>query len=316
MHGEVKMEAIVVHGGAGDWRDDKHPPAERGVATAAAAGRDVLLAGGSALDAVIAAVHVLEDDPLFNAGTGAALSIDGRIELDACVMDGRDLRAGAVASIERVRHPVDVARAVMEKTDHVLLVGEGATRFARALGFPDHDPETPDRRRAWETAHARLGAEGDDWLPRLRALLAAYPELGHGTVGAVARDADGHIAAATSTGGVVLKLVGRVGDAPIPGAGTYANGFGGVSATGRGEIAMRTLLARRVCELAEAGASTSEATVRALAEAAVLGRDIALIAVGRTGPPVAAHLTPCLPHARWEAGGALFAAMKAVAASA
>ncbi|MCB9533243.1 MAG: isoaspartyl peptidase/L-asparaginase [Myxococcales bacterium] len=305
------MRAIVVHGGAGDWRESKLEAAAAGVLAGAERGRAILEAGGSALDAVIAAVRILEDDPLFNAGTGGALSIDGRIELDACVMTGHDLAAGAVAGIERVRHPIEVALAVMRETDHVLLAGEGATRFARALGVPDHDPETPDRREAFEAARARLADAGDSWLPRLRELLDRYPELGHGTVGAVAVDADGRTAAATSTGGVVLKLVGRVGDAPFPGAGTYANPWGAAGATGRGEIAMRCLSTRRVCELIERGATAQQAVSAALGEATALGPELALIAVDRDGGVGVAHATRHLPHAVWTPARGLSAAVAA-----
>lgn len=291
------MYAIVAHGGAGDWHPDKHPRAREGLTMAVEAGRALLADGACALDAVCETVRLLEDNPVFNAGTGGALNIDGVVELDASVMTGPDQRGGAVAGLVRVRHPVDVARAVMEKTDHVLLVGEGARRFARAVGFEDYDPETPDRREAWERALERLRTDGDDWLPRLSTLIRQYPDLTHGTVGAVAVDAQGNTAAATSTGGVVLKLAGRVGDSPILGAGTWADAAGAAGCTGRGEIAMRMLATRHLCSLIAAGHSASDAAWNTVRDAAEFGNEIGLIAVDANGGVGAAHDTAAMPHA-------------------
>src|ERR1700674_1614939 len=148
--------ALIAHGGAGNWRPGSEDDAIRGMKAAVEKGRSVLAAGGSALDAVCAVVVVLEDNPIFNAGTGAVLNFDGYCELDACVMESRGARAGAVAALRRVRNPVLVARKVMEETDHVMLAGEGAQRFARVMGFPDHDPVTPARKTDWEDKRERI----------------------------------------------------------------------------------------------------------------------------------------------------------------
>lgn len=207
---------------------------------AVAAGEDVLHRGGAALDAAIESVNVLEDEPLFNAGRGAVFTTDVTHEMDAAVMDGASRRAGAVAGIFGPRNPVTLARAVMERTDHVLLIGSGALRLARDAGLPFEEPPyfyTERRRRALEEALA-LRANGqtiDD------------PALRHGTVGAVARDRSGNLAAATSTGGVTGKLPGRVGDTPVIGAGTFAdNRSCAVSATGDGEAFIRLCVAHEI----------------------------------------------------------------------
>ena len=224
--------SILVHGGAGDVARSSVGGHVTGCERAAAEGAKVLAAGGSALDAVQRAVEVLESDPLFNAGTGACLDSDGRLALDASIMDGRDLRAGAVCALRAFEHPIAIARRVMEATPHVLLATEGAARFAIAQGFAPADESsmiTDAARAKWEAARAKGTSEG--WAG--------------GTVGAVARDADGHVAAATSTGGMVNKLAGRVGDSPIIGAGTYADDEAGAcSTTGHGEAMIRVCLAK------------------------------------------------------------------------
>ena len=220
--------AIAVHGGAGDWDEALHEQARAGVYAAVKQGGTLLAQGSSALDAVTAAVTVLEDDPLFNAGTGSVLNRDGEVEMDASVMTGHDLGFGAVAAIRRVRNPVLVARRVMESSGHALLVAQGAVRFARKHGFGDYDPITEAARIAFQRARA---------------------ELRLGTVGAVALDGEGRLAAATSTGGTLLKLPGRVGDTPLPGAGTYATSDAAVSATGKGELTMRVLASKSICDL-------------------------------------------------------------------
>ena len=294
---------LVAHGGAGDWRDTRLTPAIDGLRASVEAGRVVLERGESALDAVCETVRALEDNRLFNAGTGGSYNLDGVIELDASVMVGSDQSGGAVANLRATRHPVDVARAVMEKTDHVLLAGEGADRFARATGFPEYDCGVPDRIEAYERALERLRTSGDGWLPRLRELLQEYPELQHGTVGAAAVDANGEFAAATSTGGFVLKLAGRIGDVAQLGAGTHANRFGAAGATGRGEIAMRLLSTYRITSLIEAGCSAQLAVETALDDAAAISREIGFIAVDGRGGIGVAHGTEYLPHAFWRSGG-------------
>ena len=224
--------SMLVHGGAGDV-----PPASvgahvSGCERAAAEGAKVLAAGGSALDAVQRAVEVLESDPLFNAGSGACLDADGHLALDASIMDGRELRAGGVCALRAFAHPIAIARRVMDETPHVLLAAEGAARFAIAQGFVPADEATmitDAARTKWEAARAKGATEG--WAG--------------GTVGAVARDVNGHVAAATSTGGMVNKPAGRVGDSPIIGAGTYADDEAGAcSTTGHGEAMIRVCIAK------------------------------------------------------------------------
>lgn len=293
--------ALIAHGGAGTWSEAKLNPASDGLEKAIAEGSRVLSSGGSALDAVCATVRVLEDNPLFNAGTGAALNLDGEAELDAGVMVSTDEQAGGVCSIRDVRHPIDVARAVMEQTDHVLLAGEGATHFARTLGFEPWDPRTDDRLRVWEERLAHLRESGDGWLPRLRALIRKHPELCRGTVGAAAVDAQGVLAAATSTGGVVLKLQGRVGDACVPGAGNYANRHAASSATGRGEFALRSLTTRSVAEAVAQGHTLADATRKAIADVALrFGPEMGLISVSATGALAASHATLHMPIGWWS----------------
>jgi beta-aspartyl-peptidase (threonine type) len=242
------MYSIAIHGGAGAMpRAAMSPERERayraGLEAALDGGFDVLARGGSSLDAVAAAVRVLEDDPQFNAGRGAALTRDGGAELDAAIMEGHGMRAGAVAAIRHVKNPVDLARRVMEKSRHVLLVGPGAEEFALEEKFilvPNHYFRTAERIEQLEAEqHGR----------RVSDLVPPGPQ---GTVGAVARDAQGTLAAATSTGGMTNKRPGRVGDSPIIGAGTYAkNGVCAVSATGHGEYFIRAVAAHHVATAVE-----------------------------------------------------------------
>lgn len=290
--------ALVVHGGAGSWRPGGEGDAVEGVRAAVEAGRAILLAGGEALDAVCAATVLLEDNPIFNAGTGAVLNFDGFCELDACLMESATNRVGAVAALRRVKNPILVARKVMEETDHVMLAGEGAQRFARAMGFGDHDPVTAARRADWQDKRSRLDEVLGERSHRMRRFLKDHPEYAGGTVGAAAVDARGTLAAATSTGGVTLKLVGRVGDSPLPGAGNYASRHVAASATGTGEIVVRTLATRAISERVEAGA-TLDAATREVLEA--MGRDydadVGIVAVDRAGNAVARHRTRDMPHA-------------------
>ncbi len=242
------MYTIVTHGGAGRWTAARElDRAVAAVAAAARAGGHLLTVGETAVDAVVAAVAHLEDCPGLNAGTGSALTLDGRAEMDAGVMDGRDLSTGNVAALSRVRHPVHVARAVMALTDHVLLAGDGARRFARSLGFADYDPVTAESRERWARLREKVADGKASGLPRLPELLRQHPELGGDTVGAVALDRGGRLAAATSTGGIMLKLPGRVGDSPLPGAGTFADATCAVSATGLGELMVRYRTAQVEC---------------------------------------------------------------------
>ena len=302
--------ALIAHGGAGNWRPGSEADALAGLGGAAAAGRAILAAGGSALDAVCASVACLEDNPIYNAGTGAVLNFDGFCELDACVMESREQRAGAVCALQRVKNPILVARKVMEETDHVMLAGEGAQRFARAMGFPDHDPVTPARRADWQDKKRHLERLGRHGL-KVRQFLAQHPEYAGGTVGAAAVDEHGVLAAATSTGGVTLKLAGRVGDSPIPGAGNYASARVAASATGTGEYVLRSLATRAISEAVERGASLASAMAEVLDR---MGRDfdadVGLIGVDASGNAAAAHRTRDMPHAYFTGAGEVVARMR------
>jgi len=278
---------IAIHGGAGTV-DRARMTARRerefldALTAALEAGYAVLGRGGKSLDAVVAAVIVLEDSPLFNAGRGAVFNAAGRHELDAAVMDGATGRAGAVAAVRRVKNPVLAARAVMERTPHVLLTGSAADRFARAAGLTLVPPD-------YFSTTARAVA-----LARARAQAAASAADRHGTVGAVALDAAGNLAAATSTGGFTNKLPGRVGDTPVVGAGTYAeNATCAVSATGSGEHFMRAVAAHDVAaRMRYRDATLAQAARGALARVTALGGDGGLIAVdcsGRIAMPFASE---------------------------
>jgi len=229
------------------------------------------------------ALHVLEDHPIFDAATGAVLTLDGDCELDACLMTDAG-RIGAVAGLRRTRHPISVARAVMDQTDHVLLVGAGATRFARHAGHPDWNPRTPERIAWWK--HLRrnlvLGRTGPDvrFWKRMSAWHRTYGL--YETVGCCAVDARGRFAAGTSTGGIWMKLPGRVGDTPVPGAGTFADRWGAVSLTGHGEGVLRLQLARHACDLMRT-LPCQPALESAARHAAAHGVECGLIGVDRRG---------------------------------
>ncbi|EEB74109.1 isoaspartyl peptidase/L-asparaginase family protein [Thermococcus sp. AM4] len=268
------MAAIIVHGGAGTIRkEERIPKVIEGVREAVLAGwRE--LKRGSALDAVEEAVKALEDNPIFNAGTGSVLTLDGKVEMDAAIMRGKTLEAGAVAGIWGVKNPISVARKVMEKTDHVLLIGEGAVKFARLLGFEEYDPVTEERLKQWEELRKKLIEKGETrhWK-KLNELIKEYPEVLRSTVGAVAFDGD-EVVAGTSTGGVFLKMFGRVGDTPIIGGGTYANEVAGASCTGLGEVAIKLALAKSATDLVRLGLDAQAASEAAISLATkYFGRD-------------------------------------------
>ena len=254
--------ALVIHGGAGTMRRETMTPvmekAYRDTLTIALRrGYDILARGGSSLDAVEAVIRIMEDSPLFNAGKGAVFTSAGTNELDASMMDGRTLAAGAVAAVQRVRNPISLARLVMEKSPHVMMVGAGAEEFARLQGVEQVAPHyfwTERRWKQYEDAKraadsARTG--GSRLQPSLGSGRGNEPGEGEhkfGTVGAVALDKAGNLAAGTSTGGTSMKRFGRVGDAPIIGAGTYANNAScAVSATGDGEFFIRNNVAADIC---------------------------------------------------------------------
>jgi beta-aspartyl-peptidase (threonine type) len=304
--------ALIAHGGAGNIRAGGEQVAVEGMRVAVQAGREILRAGGSALDAVCATVVALEDDPAYNAGTGSVLNFDGFVEMDACVMESTLARVGAVAALQRVKNPILVARKVMEETDHVMLAGEGALRFARVMGFGDHDPVTAYRRADWEDKRRRVAEVLGPKSLNVRRFLREHPAYSGGTVGAAAVDAAGVLAAATSTGGVTLKLVGRVGDTPIAGAGNYASEHVAASATGTGEYVMRSLSTRAISESVARGATLDDAVREALEH---MGRefdaDVGVIAVDRHGTPVARHRTRDMPHASFSGEGPVIARARA-----
>src|SRR5262245_14702859 len=285
--------AIVVHGGAWSMPEQARGAHRAGCLAAAEQGFSVLEAGGSALDAVVAAIELLEDDPTFDAWRGSVLSAEGHVQLDAGLMDGRTLQVGAVAGVQQVAHPIRLARAVLERSAHHLLIGQGAERFARSQGMEPVDPDSfvvaRERQRYADFLAGRLGTADD---------------FGHDTVGAVALDGDGQLAAGNSTGGVAFSLPGRVGDAPLPGVGYAADSrTGGVACTGWGEHILRVGLATRALVAMERGASAEDAAGEALAvlEQRVQGR-AGLIVLDRGGTVGLAHSTLCLAHAYRRSG--------------
>jgi beta-aspartyl-peptidase (threonine type) len=263
------MTSIVVHGGAGDFGVESDPArCLEGCLRAARLGHEVLARGGGALDAVVAAVTALEDDPTFNAGLGSSLNVRGEVEADASVMRGEDGGAGAVGCLKDVKNPVQLARLVMERTPHVLLVGQGAREFAI------EQEVTLLADGALVTERARL---------KWQRLLEQRAPGGHGTVGAVARDAAGHVAAATSTGGTMLKRPGRVGDSALIGCGTFADDTrGACSCTGLGEAIIKTTLARRAVDLLGARAP-DEVAIEVVEQLKRFGGDGGLILVDAKG---------------------------------
>jgi beta-aspartyl-peptidase (threonine type) len=248
---------ILCHGGAGEVRSGKEKIVEEGVREAVIKGFSKLKSNGSALDAVEECVKTMEDNPNFNAGTGSVLTMKGTIEMDASISDGRTLNSGAVAMISNIRHPVSLARVVMEKTDHVLIVGASAEKIAGKFGLEACDPRTPERVEMWKQAKKRFEKGELNYLPKTMSLIKLFPDLTE-TVGAVAVDINGDCAAATSTGGLMLKLPGRLGDTPIIGAGNYADSKSAASCTGIGEVAIRLCLAKTACEYIEAGQPAHE----------------------------------------------------------
>lgn len=270
------MRALIIHGGAGQWPPGRLPRALDGVERALDVGWSILNRGGAAIDAAEQAVCIMEDDPVFDAGTGSYANTDGEIEMDAIIVDGMVGRFGAVAAIQNVRHPISVARKVMEDTPHCMLAGNGATRFALENGF--------------------------DFIATELLLGEAANPISD-TVGAVALDERGRIAAATSTGGTRGKLPGRVGDSPIFGAGAYADARCGVSATGVGEYIMRALLAKFVADGVARGLTPELAAQGGIAHLAHLGGTGGVILVDREGRVGARHNVGAMPVAWIDGSG-------------
>ena len=283
----TRVPVLIVHGGAGADPGDREE-LRNGMRAAVLAGWSLLASGGSAVDAVEAAVVALEDHPRFNAGRGSVLTTEGTVEMDASIMEGARLDCGAVAAVSRVANPVRLARRVLQDARHVLLVGAGAHAFARTIGLPECDPVSlvteRQRRRHGERARQAAGTAG--------------------TVGAVALDRHGTVAAATSTGGVVGKLPGRVGDSALIGCGTYAdNTLGGVSCTGDGEAIIRVVLARRALEFLKEADDPEYAARVAVDLLVEEGRGGGgLVILDWRGRPGFAHSTPLMPVAWMSAG--------------
>lgn len=291
---------LMIHGGAGILRRDTLTPesaagARAGLRAALDAGAAILADGGSALDAVESAVRLLEDDPHFNAGRGAVLGYDGAVSLDAAIMDGSTRQAGAVAGAAATRNPVSLARRVMAATPHVLLSGSGADQFAREQHLEQADASwftTPERHRQ----HAELLARGDGWFDA---------EMKYGTVGAVACDGHGHVAAATSTGGVMGKRWGRIGDSPLIGAGTYADDRAcAVSATGSGEAFIRACAGHEIAARVRlTGADIASATAAVLADVQALGGTGGVIVTAPDGRAYWHFTTPGMYRGHADASG-------------
>jgi beta-aspartyl-peptidase (threonine type) len=291
----LMIPTIIVHGGAGWWADEQDAPKSDYIIEAMKVGCDILNRGGSALDAVEKAVNVLEDAPIFDAGRGSHLNIEGMVQMDAIIIDARTRDFGAVAGVEQVRYPISLARRVMQDTEHKFIVGAGAEKLALQLGIP----LVPNM---WFVT--------DEELTNYRNRVASQT---YDTVGAVAIDANGNIAAATSTGGTSHKLPGRVGDAPLFGAGGYAdNDFGGTSATGVGENSMRILLSKYVVDQIGLGKDAQAASVAGLEYANRFFEDsqLGVITVDKQGRVGAAHTTDKLACGWVDANGNPCASMK------
>ena len=291
---------LVIHGGAGTIKKENITPDKEAAIRAAldralAAGSKILDSGGASLDAVEAAVRVLEDDPNFNAGRGSVFTYNGHVELDASIMDGRTRAAGAVTGVTHTKNPISLARAVMEKSEHVFLSREGADEFSRRQGL-DQVPrdyfETDERRRQLDAFKTK----------KVSALDIEYK---FGTVGAVALDSSGHVAAATSTGGMTGKRWGRIGDSPIIGAGTYADDRGcAVSGTGWGEFFIRVGVAHEICaRMRMNGTAPQKAADDVMAEVKALGGDGGVILVTPRGDMVWSFNTAGMYRGRANAGG-------------
>lgn len=291
---QQKKYVMVIHGGAGTILKSKMTPEKEAAYKAALTealmkGYAVLKEGKTSLDAVEKTIHVLENSPLFNAGKGAVFTHNGRNELDASIMDGKTLNAGAVAGVTTIKNPISAARAVMEKSEHVMMVGAGAEQFAKEAGMEIVDPSYFWTKERWEGLQQAIKEDS------LKAVLDHDQKIGKlgiinrdnkfGTVGCVALDKQGNLAAGTSTGGMTNKKYGRVGDAPIIGAGTYCNNAtAGISCTGWGEFYIRNVVAKTISDLMEyKGLNVTEASKIVLDKVAKMGGDGGLIALDKNG---------------------------------
>ena len=294
-YAQQQKYVLVIHGGAGtilkkNMTPEKEAAYTKALTSALQAGYDVIKSGGKSLDAVEAAIHVLEDCPLFNAGKGAVFTHDGRNEMDASIMDGKTLSAGAVAGVTTIKNPISAAKAVMEKSQHVMMVGPGAERFAKEAGLTIVDTSYFWTKERWEGLQKAIKEDSvkavldHDGKPTSK-LGTQNHDYKFGTVGCVALDKEGNLAAGTSTGGMTNKKYGRVGDSPIIGAGTYcSNETAGISATGWGEFYIRTVAAKTVSDLIEyKGLPVAQAAQLVIDKIGKLGGDGGLIALDRKG---------------------------------
>lgn len=282
---------MVIHGGAGTILRDRMTPEKeaayvQALEEALQKGYEILNAGGSSLDAVEETIHILENNPLFNAGKGAVFTNQGRNELDASIMDGSTGEAGAVAGVTILKNPISAARAVMEKSEHVMMIGDGAVQFAVAQGLEVVDPSYFFTQERWDGLQRALARDSAASALGRQASLITPEDLDHkfGTVGCVALDQSGRIAAGTSTGGMTNKRYGRVGDAPIIGAGTFANEQVGVSATGWGEFYIRNVVAYDIAaQMAYKNLNVVDASQAAMDKVANAGGDGGIIALDKDG---------------------------------
>jgi len=295
---QTKKFALVVHGGAGtilksQMTPEKEKAYQQGINDALTAGYAVLSKGGAAVDAVEAAIKVLEDNPLFNAGKGAVFTNEGRNEMDAAIMDGKTLKAGSVAGVTTIKNPITAARAVMDKSEHVMMTGTGAEKFAALQGCTIVDPSYFYTKERWDALQkvraedsTKTQLDHDSTKPKAMLKQPGNRDSKYGTVGCVALDMDGNVAAATSTGGMTNKKFGRVGDAPIIGAGTYANNATcAISCTGWGEFFIRLVMAKSVSDRMELAKEnlTDAANTMIMKKLGELGGDGGLIAIDKDG---------------------------------
>ncbi len=253
---------IIVHGGAGEWNEEKLEFAKNSLIKAVEIGIEILKKYDDPISACEEAIKVLEDDPIFNAGTGSVLNIFGEVEMDASIMRGDNLKAGAVAGIKNIKNPISLARKIMEETEHVLIISEGAQKLAKTFGFEEYNPITNESVEKYKKAKENFDKIVN--LKHIKEFIEKYPNYFIGTVGAVAVNSKGIIVSGSSTGGTILKLKGRVGDTPLIGAGIYANDSCGASATGIGEGIIRVNLSSFVCYLVKFGISVENATKSAI----------------------------------------------------
>src|SRR2546428_1378832 len=308
---DLKGSTIIVHGGAGDWPEPKQDAGLSGVRQAATRGFRLLQQGRTAMLAVEAAVMEMEDNPVSNAGVGSILNQHGNVESDAVIMDGKTRCCAVVALLQRVKNPIRLSRVVMEKTDHALLAGNSAEKLGEAFGLPKANLKLPERVQQWKQARRQLEkADPSDFSRNLKLIRTKGQSLLGDTVGALAIDQNGDLAAADSTGGVSLKLPGRIGDSPILGAGLYAdNRMGAATATGVGEIAMRLVVSKSACDAMQALTAQEAASQTIKTVTKLAGRGLGIVTLDRKGRYGVAHNTPHLCWAAFTRGSGLISQM-------